>query len=73
MKQEVKKMAIISGRGIGKETAIILAKKSVNVLICSRTRSEINSAAEDIKVVPAVCFCIFDFFATVLSKNSMPK
>jgi signal transduction histidine kinase len=34
MKQEVKKMAIISGsgRGIGKETTIILAKKSVNVL-----------------------------------------
>jgi hypothetical protein len=33
MKQEAKKTAIItgSGRGIGKETAIILAKKSVNV------------------------------------------
>jgi 3-oxoacyl-[acyl-carrier protein] reductase len=49
MKQEAKKTAIItgSGRGIGKETAIILAK-SVNVVICSRTRSEITSAVEDI-------------------------
>jgi short-subunit dehydrogenase len=44
MKQEEKKTAIItgSGRGIGKETAIILAKKSVNVVICSRTQSEIT-------------------------------
>jgi 3-oxoacyl-[acyl-carrier protein] reductase len=50
MKQEVKTTAIItgSGRGIGKETAIILAKKSVNVVICSRTQSEINSAVEEI-------------------------
>ena len=50
MKQEAKKTAIItgSGRGIGKETAIILAKKSVNVVICSRTQSEINSAVEEI-------------------------
>ncbi len=37
MKQESKNTAIItgSGRGIGKETAIILAKKSVNVVVCS--------------------------------------
>jgi 3-oxoacyl-[acyl-carrier protein] reductase len=50
MKQEAKTTAIItgSGRGIGKETAIILAKKSVNVVICSRTQSEINSAVEEI-------------------------
>ncbi|HET7390409.1 MAG TPA: SDR family oxidoreductase [Nitrososphaeraceae archaeon] len=50
MKQESKKTAIITGsdRGIGKETAIILAKKSVNVVICSRTQSEINSAVEEI-------------------------
>jgi 3-oxoacyl-[acyl-carrier protein] reductase len=50
MKQEHKKTAIItgSGRGIGKETAIILAKKSVNVVICSRTQSEINSTVEEI-------------------------
>src|SRR5919198_587020 len=50
MKQEEKKIAIITGssRGIGKETAIILAKKSVNVVVCSRTQSEITSAVEDI-------------------------
>ena len=51
MKQEAKKTAIItgSGRGIGKETAIILAKKSINVVICSRTQNEINSTVEEIK------------------------
>ena len=50
MKQESKKTAIItgSGRGIGKQTAIILAKKSVNVVVCSRTHSEINSTVEEI-------------------------
>ncbi len=50
MKQEAKKTAIITGssRGIGKETAIILAKKSVNVVVCSRTQSEITSAIEEI-------------------------
>ena len=50
MKQEAKKTAIITGggRGIGKEIAIILAKKSVNVVICSRTKSEINSTIEEI-------------------------
>jgi len=50
MKQDAKKTAIITGssRGIGKETAIILAKKSVNVVICSRTQSEINSTVEEI-------------------------
>ncbi len=49
MKQEAKKTAIITGssRGIGKQTAIILAK-SVNVVICSRTQSEITSAVEEI-------------------------
>jgi 3-oxoacyl-[acyl-carrier protein] reductase len=50
MKEKDKKTAIITGssRGIGKETAIILAKKSVNVVICSRTQSEIISAVEEI-------------------------
>src|SRR5215216_3139754 len=50
MKQESKKTAIITGsaRGIGKETAIILAKKSENVVVCSRTHSEINSTVEEI-------------------------
>ena len=53
MKQESKKTAIItgSGRGIGKETAIILAKKSMNVVICSRTQSEITSAVEEINTL----------------------
>jgi 3-oxoacyl-[acyl-carrier protein] reductase len=54
MKQEEKKKktAIITGssRGIGKEIAIILAKnKAVNVVVCSRTETEINSVVEGIK------------------------
>jgi 3-oxoacyl-[acyl-carrier protein] reductase len=51
MKQESKKKTAIitgSGRGIGKEIAIILAKKSVNVVVCSRTQSEIDSTVEEI-------------------------
>jgi 3-oxoacyl-[acyl-carrier protein] reductase len=50
MKQEAKRTAIITGssRGIGKETAITLAKKSLNVVVCSRTQSEINSTVEEI-------------------------
>ena len=56
MRQEAKKTAIITGssRGIGKETAIILAKKSVNVVICSRTQSEINSTVEEIKKLAGI-------------------
>src|SRR5690242_11624591 len=51
MKQQSKKTAIItgSGRGIGKEIAMLLAKKSVNVVVCSRTQSEIDSAVEEIR------------------------
>lgn len=47
------KTAIItgSGRGIGRETAILLAKSGVNVVICSRTKSEINSVKEEIEKV----------------------
>ena len=43
MELDKKKTAIItgSGRGIGKETALLLAKRGINVVICSRTRSEI--------------------------------
>ena len=55
MKQESKKTTAIitgNGRGIGKETAIILAKKSVNVVVCSRTQSEINSTVEEISKLP---------------------
>jgi 3-oxoacyl-[acyl-carrier protein] reductase len=56
MKQEAKRTAIITGssRGIGKETAIILAKKSVNVVVCSRTQSEINSTVEEINKLTGI-------------------
>jgi len=37
------------GRGIGKETAILLSKKGLNVIICSRTQEEIDSAVKEIK------------------------
>ncbi len=39
-----------SGRGIGKETAILLAKRGVNVVVCSRTQSEIDSTVKTIKL-----------------------
>jgi 3-oxoacyl-[acyl-carrier protein] reductase len=50
MRQEHKKTATItgSGRGIGKETVVILAKKAVNAVVTSRTQSEINSTVEEI-------------------------
>jgi len=37
------------GRGIGKETAILLSKKGLNLIICSRTQKEIDSAVKEIK------------------------
>lgn len=37
------------GRGIGKETAILLSKKGLSVIICSRTQKEIDSAVKEIK------------------------
>jgi short-subunit dehydrogenase len=37
------------GRGIGKETAILLSKKGLNVVICSRTQREIDSTVKEIK------------------------
>lgn len=47
------KTAIItgSGMGIGKETAIQLAEHVANVVVCSRTQSEINSVVKEIKNV----------------------
>ncbi len=39
------------GRGIGKETAILLAKKGLNVVICSRTQKEIDSVIKEIKSI----------------------
>ncbi len=38
-----------SGRGIGKETAMLLCKKGLNVVICSNTQTEIDSTVEEIK------------------------
>jgi 3-oxoacyl-[acyl-carrier protein] reductase len=38
-----------SGRGIGKETAILLSKKGFNLVICSRSQNEIDSVVKEIK------------------------
>jgi len=45
------KAALVTGggRGIGRETAILLSKKGLNVIICSRTQKEIDSAVKEIK------------------------
>ncbi len=40
-----------SGRGIGKEIAILLCKKGLNVVICSRTQTEIDSTVKEIKQI----------------------
>jgi 3-oxoacyl-[acyl-carrier protein] reductase len=47
------KTAIVtgSGRGIGKETAILLSKMGLNVVICSRTQKEIDSTVKEIKEI----------------------
>jgi 3-oxoacyl-[acyl-carrier protein] reductase len=37
------------GRGIGKETAILLFKKGLDLIICSRTQKEIDIAVKEIK------------------------
>jgi NAD(P)-dependent dehydrogenase (short-subunit alcohol dehydrogenase family) len=46
--EEEKTIAIItsSARGIGKETALLLAKRGLNVVVCSRTKSEVNSTVK---------------------------
>jgi 3-oxoacyl-[acyl-carrier protein] reductase len=38
-----------SGRGIGKETALALAKKGVNVVVCSRTQKELESTVGELE------------------------
>jgi 3-oxoacyl-[acyl-carrier protein] reductase len=44
-----------SGRGIGSETAILLAKRGVNVVVCSRTQREIDDTVRTInKLHPGV-------------------
>lgn len=40
-----------SRRDIGRETAILLAKKGLNVVVCSRTQDEIDSVVEEIKSI----------------------
>ena len=47
------KTAIVtgSGRGIGKETAVLLSKVGMNVVICSRTQKEIDSTVKEIKEI----------------------
>lgn len=44
------KTAIITGagRGIGRETALLLAKNGLNIVMCSRTQSELDSVSREI-------------------------
>ena len=51
MKEPTTVLVTGGGRGIGKETAILLAKKGMNVVICSRTQGDIDSAVKEIKSV----------------------
>lgn len=39
------------GRGIGKETAILLTQRGLNVVICSRTQREIDSVVKEAKSI----------------------
>jgi 3-oxoacyl-[acyl-carrier protein] reductase len=47
------KTAIVTGssRGIGKETAMLLSKNGLNVVLCCRTQREIDSTAKDIQEI----------------------
>ncbi len=38
-----------SGRGIGKATALMLAKRDLNVVVCSRTLEEVNSTVGELE------------------------
>jgi NAD(P)-dependent dehydrogenase (short-subunit alcohol dehydrogenase family) len=71
MERDKKKTAIItgSGRGIGKETALLLAKRGINVVICSRTQSEIYSVIDEFKSIPKDDANILDIICDV-SKSS---
>ena len=51
MKEPTSALVTGGGRGIGKESAILLAKKGMNLVICSRTQGDIDSAIKDIKQV----------------------
>jgi 3-oxoacyl-[acyl-carrier protein] reductase len=71
MELDKKKTAIITGagRGIGKETALLLAKRGINVVICSRTQSEIYSVIDEFKSIPKDDANILDIRCDV-SKSS---
>ena len=40
-----------AGRGIGKSTAIALARQGANVIVCARTQSEIDAVAHEIEAM----------------------
>lgn len=42
-----------SGRGIGRETALLLAKKGMDVVICSRTQGEVDKVVGEAKSIRA--------------------
>jgi 3-oxoacyl-[acyl-carrier protein] reductase len=44
-----------SGRGIGRETAILLYKKGLNLVLYSRTQTEIDSTVKEIKRITKTC------------------
>lgn len=54
------KVAIVtgSGRGIGKETAVLLAKEGCSVVITARTHEEINETAKEIIKNGGVAFAV---------------
>ncbi|HEX7179991.1 MAG TPA: SDR family oxidoreductase [Nitrososphaeraceae archaeon] len=68
-----------SGRGIGKELAILLAKKGLNLVLCSRTKSEIDSTASSIEstsnsqVISRVCDVSVSSQVNDLIKESLNK
>ena len=51
MKEPTTALVTGGGRGIGKETAILLAEKKItlNVVICSRTQGEIDSVEKEVQ------------------------
>jgi 3-oxoacyl-[acyl-carrier protein] reductase len=49
MKEPTTALVTGGGRGIGRETAIMMAKKGLNVVICSRTQREIDRVVEESK------------------------
>jgi 3-oxoacyl-[acyl-carrier protein] reductase len=47
MKEPTTALVTGGGRGIGKETAVFLAKKGMNVIICSRTQEDIDAVVRE--------------------------